>query len=173
MAGSKLVNTKPDGAEVGAVAPDFELMDGAGERWRLSSHRGKVVALLFYPRDHTSVCTRQMCSVRDRWADYIATGAEVVGISIGSVESHKKFAERHQLPQRLLADDNGDVARLLRVKSVLGTSQRAVVVIDREGVIRTKKAIFPFFRPNDDDVIKAIEDASQVPPHPAGSANPS
>src|SRR5688572_31793337 len=62
-------------------APDFTLKDGDAREWRLTDQRGKVVVLLFYPGDETPVCTRQMCSVRDRWADYQATSAEVVGIS--------------------------------------------------------------------------------------------
>ena len=81
----------------GAPAPDFTLKDGNGGDWRLSDHRGKVVVLLFYPGDETPVCTRQMCSLRDRWEDYLATGAVVVGISSDSVESHQKFAAHHDL----------------------------------------------------------------------------
>ena len=79
------------GAEVGQLAPDFELKDADGRVWRLSDHRGKVVALVFYPKDETPVCTKQMCSMRDRWTDYEGTGAEVVALSIGSVESHKSL----------------------------------------------------------------------------------
>jgi peroxiredoxin Q/BCP len=150
------------GVEVGSVAPDFELKDGQGLAWRLSDHRGKVVVLLFYPRDQTSVCTKQMCSVRDRWSDYQETGAEVVGVSIGSVDSHKEFADRYNLPQRLLADAKGDIARLFDVKSILGTSQRAVIVIDREGVVRFRKSIFPFFRPTDDEILEEIERVSTL-----------
>ena len=56
-------------------APDFSLPDGNGQQWRLSDQRGKVVVLLFYPGDETPVCTKQLCSVRDRWEDYTATGA--------------------------------------------------------------------------------------------------
>ena len=71
---------------VTAPAPDVTLTDANGDDWRLSDHHGKVVVLLFYPGDETPICTRQMCSVRDRWDDYVATGAEVVGISSDSVE---------------------------------------------------------------------------------------
>jgi peroxiredoxin Q/BCP len=56
-----------DKATLNEPAPDFTLKDGNGEDWRLSDHRGKVVVLLFYPGDETPICTRQMCSVRDRW----------------------------------------------------------------------------------------------------------
>ena len=96
--------TKQDSPQVGAAAPDFALQDGDGSEWRLSDKRGKVAVLLFYPGDETPICTRQMCSVRDRWEDYAATGAEVVGISTDSAESHKKFAEHHELPLRLCGE---------------------------------------------------------------------
>jgi peroxiredoxin Q/BCP len=85
-------------AAVNTPAPDFALKDGNGADWRLSDQRGKIVVLLFYPGDETPVCTRQMCSLRDRWDDYLATGAEVVGISSDSIESHKNFAAHHELP---------------------------------------------------------------------------
>ena len=149
------------GTEVGYVAPDFELQDGEGRSWRLSDHRSKVVAMIFYPRDGTPVCTKQMCSIRDRWTEYEATGAEVVGISVGSVESHKKFAEQHNLPQRLLSDESSEVARAYNVKSFLGGSQRAVIVIDRAGVIRYRKTVLPIFRPSDDLVLTAIKSAGE------------
>src|SRR3982751_588398 len=89
---------------VGSQAPDFILKDQDGNEWQLSGHRGRVVVLLFYPGDETPVCTRQMCSVRDNWELYRATGAEVVGISTDTEESHKRFAENRNLPLRLLSD---------------------------------------------------------------------
>lgn len=152
----------PMGAEVGKIAPDFELKDEDGNKWRLSDHRGKVVALVFYPKDETPVCTKQMCSMRDRWTDYQSTGAEVVAISVGSEESHRKFAEHYDLPQRLLADAEGKVTGLYEVKSLLGGSQRAVIVIDPVGVVTYRKSVLPIFRPGDDEVIKAIRKAKSV-----------
>jgi peroxiredoxin Q/BCP len=156
---SKSASKASVGNDVGDRAPDFELKDESGRPWRLSDHRGKVVALIFYPKDETAVCTKQMCSMRDRWNDYEETGAEVVAISIGSVESHKSFAEHHNLPQKLLADERGEVARLLDMKSLLGVPKRAVLVIDGDGIIRFRKVVFPVFRPTDDEVIAAIRDA--------------
>lgn len=151
------------GAEVGSFAPDFELKDNEGKTWRLSDHRGKVVAFVFYPRDETPVCTKQMCSMRDRWTDYQSTGAEVVAISVGSVDSHKRFAEHHDLPQRLLADERGEVTKLFNVKSLLGGAQRAVIVINPEGVIAYRRSVLPIFRPGDDEVIEAIRGAASKP----------
>jgi peroxiredoxin Q/BCP len=155
------MESKPqNGTAVGRLAPDFDLHDNTGQLWRLSDQRGKVVALIFYPRDETPVCTKQMCSMRDRWTDYQSTGAEVVAISVGSVGSHKAFAEHHGLPQRLLADEQGQVTKLYDVKSLLGGSQRAVIVIDPQGVIRYRKSVLPIFRPGDDEVIEAIRNAA-------------
>jgi len=149
------------GSEVGNTAPDFSLKDNQDRTWRLSDHRGKVVALIFYPRDETPVCTKQMCSMRDRWTDYETTGAEVVAISVGSVESHRQFAEHHGLPQRLLADERGEVIKLYNVRSLFGGAQRAVIVIDPTGVIRYRRSIVPFFRPGDDEVITAIRESAE------------
>jgi peroxiredoxin Q/BCP len=140
-------------------APDFTLKDANGNDWRLSDQRGKIVVLLFYPGDETPICTRQMCSVRDRWDDYIATGAEVVGISSDSIESHKKFAEHHQLPLRLLSDLDGDVSKLYGARSLIpGKVARAVFVIDGQGMVRHSDVRpLGLFKPKDDDTIAAIK----------------
>jgi len=155
--------SKQDDPKVGAPAPDFTLRDGQGEEWRLSANRGKVVVLLFYPGDETPICTRQMCSVRDRWEDYSSTGAEVVGISTDSVESHQKFAEHHELPLRLLSDPSAEVANLYGARSLIpGKVARSVFVIDANGVIRYRDVRpLGLFRPKDDEVIKAINEAKK------------
>ena len=139
------------------------MLDADGNTWRLSDHRGQVVVLLFYPGDETPICTRQMCSVRDRWEDYQATGAEVVGISSDSVESHQKFAEHHELPLRLLSDADGKVSTLYGARSLIpGKVARSVFVIDANGVMRYRDVRpLGLFRPKDDEVIKAINEAKK------------
>ena len=151
----------PSAAQEGQPAPDFVLRDGAGAQWRLSDHRGKVVVLLFYPGDETPICTRQMCSVRDRWEDYAATGAEVIGLSTNTVDSHKSFAEHHDLPLRLLADVDRKVADLYGAQSLIpGKVARSVFVIDANGIIRYRDVRpLGLFRPKDDDIIAAIRKA--------------
>ena len=148
-------------AAINTPAPDFKLKDGNGESWRLSDHLGKVVVLLFYPGDETPVCTRQMCSLRDRWDDYLATGAEVVGISSDSIESHKNFAAHHELPLRLLSDSDGTVSRLYGARSLIpGRVARAVFVIDAKGILRYSDVRpIGLFKPKDDDNIAAIRAA--------------
>ncbi len=146
------------------LALNFTLKDGDGNDWTLSDHRGKTVVLLFYPGDDTPVCTKQLCSVRDNWSAYQATGAEVVGISTDSVESHDKFADKYDLPLRLLSDTDRKVSEMYDMKSWLpGRSARGVVVIDKDGKVAYKKAeAVSLFRPKDDDVIAAIINAEKT-----------
>ncbi len=148
---------------IGHTAPDFTLRDGNGEEWTLSEHTGKTVVLMFYPGDDTPVCTKEMCSVRDHWSDYQATGAEVVGISTDSVESHDKFSTKYELPLRLLSDPGGKVRDLYGAKSILpGRTGRAEFVIGPSGKLTYKKVRpIGLFRPSDDDVIAAIKAASK------------
>jgi thioredoxin-dependent peroxiredoxin len=144
-----------------SAAPDFTLKDGEGNDWSLSNYKGHTVVLLFYPGDNTPVCTKQLCSVRDHWSEYQATGAEVVGISTDTVESHKGFAEKNELPLPLLSDPDGKVSAEYGMKSWLpGRSARGVVVIDREGKIAYHKVqALSLFRPADEDVLEAIRTA--------------
>ena len=155
--------SQSDHASVGTAAPDFTLPDGEGNPWTLSQQRGKVVVLLFYPGDETPICTRQMCSVRDRWEDYVATGAEVVGISTDSVASHQKFAANHELPLRLLSDADQSVANSYGARSLIpGKVARSVFVIDANGIIRHRKVQpLGLFRPKDDEVLEAIRAAQK------------
>ncbi len=147
----------------GTAAPDFALSDAQGKTWRLSDQRGKVVVLLFYPGDETPICTKQMCSVRDRWEDYVATGAEVVGISTDSVESHRDFAQHHDLPLKLLADTDRKAADLYGAQSLIpGKVARSVFVIDAEGLVRYRDVRpLGLFKPKDDDTIRAIKQAQK------------
>jgi peroxiredoxin Q/BCP len=156
-----MANTGPN---IGQLAPEIDLLDGNGERWMLSGVRGKMVALFFYLGDETPVCTKQMCGMRDNWARYQQTGAEVVGVSIDSVEKHRRFAANHKLPIRLLSDSERKTVRDYKMKNLLGT-WRGVIVIGRDGVIRFRKVVMPIFRPADDDeVLDAINEASNRSP---------
>src|SRR5919107_4590259 len=152
------MSTVGDPVSVGDPTPDFTLKDAEGRDWHLADHFGQTIVLLFYPGDETPVCTKQLCSVRDNWEAYAATGAEVVGISTDSVESHQKFTEHHNLPLRLLADTDGKIHKAYNASSWLpGRSARAVFVVDAEGIIRYRKVeTLSLFRPRDEEIIEAI-----------------
>ena len=149
--------------KTGEKAPDFTLKDLDGKDWRLADHAGKTVVLLFYPGDNTPVCTAQLCSVRDHWSDYQATGAEVVGISTDSADSHKSFAGKHSLTLNLLADEKGEVVEKYGMKSWLpGRSARGVVVVDKAGSVAYHKVqSLSVFKPSDDEVLDAIKQAER------------
>ncbi|MDQ3636345.1 MAG: peroxiredoxin [Acidobacteriota bacterium] len=149
--------------KIGDKAPDFTLKDGDGNDWSLSENLGKVIVLLFYPGDNTPVCTKQLCSVRDNWEEYANTGAEIIGISTDSVESHKDFAKKHNFPFTLLADENGEVVGKYDVKSwIPNKSARAVTVIDKDGIVRKHKVqSLSVFKPSDEEVLAAIAEVGE------------
>ena len=120
--------------QVGEQAPDFEL-PGTDGPFRLSDHRGERVVLLFYPGDNTPVCTRQMCSYRDRPQEFANLGATVVGISAQDLASHKDFIAKHSLTLPLLADTDRNVAEAYGASGTLGT-KRAAIIVDEDGIVR-------------------------------------
>lgn len=124
--------------DVGDPAPDFELPGTGGKTYRLSDYRGRKLVLAFYPGDFTMVCTKQFCSYRDEGDRLDAVGADVLGISPQSVDSHERFSKEKSLNVPLLADEDKAVARAYGV--VAGPMvRRAIFVIDEEGTIRHRK----------------------------------
>jgi thioredoxin-dependent peroxiredoxin len=123
---------------VGDPAPDFEL-PGTGDRtYRLSDYRGRKLVLAFYPGDFTAVCTKQFCSYRDQGDKLDGLGADVLGISPQSIESHERFVEEKRLNVPLLADEDKAVARAYGV--LAGPMvRRAIFVIDEQGLVRHRK----------------------------------
>ncbi len=119
-------------------APDLALPDQSGKIVTLKEFLGKtVVVLYFYPKDNTSVCTAEACSFRDSYESFKDLGAEVIGVSSDSVESHKGFAEKHHLPFPLLADKSGMARKAFGVPNTAGLIPgRVTYVIDKEGVVR-------------------------------------
>ena len=126
------------GIGVGDPAPDFALPDRSGHTVRLGDYRGKqAVVLYFYPKDDTPGCTKEACSFRDQYQDFQDAGAEVIGVSSDSSESHEKFATKYRLPFVLLSDRGGATRKLYGVPSTLGVLPgRVTYVIDREGTVR-------------------------------------
>ena len=123
---------------VGDQAPDFVLPDRTGKMVRLSEFRDhKAVVLYFYPKDDTPGCTKESCAFRDSYQDFQDAGAEVIGVSSDSAESHGRFAAKHRLPFTLLADQGGQVRKRYGVPATLGLLPgRVTFVIGRDGIVR-------------------------------------
>jgi peroxiredoxin Q/BCP len=99
--------------------------------------RDKTVVLYFYPRDETAGCTAEACAFRDSYEVFTQAGAEVIGVSDDTVESHRSFAAHHRLPFHLLSDPGGEVRRRYGVSGFLGLLPgRVTFVIDRQGIVR-------------------------------------
>jgi peroxiredoxin Q/BCP len=125
-------------AKVGEKAPDFTLPSQMGDNVTLSEYQGKKnIVLYFYPKDETRGCTREACEFRDRYDIFTRLGAEVLGVSSDTLESHKSFATHHGLPFLLLSDKDGKVRKLYGVPSTIGIIPgRVTFIIDTKGVVR-------------------------------------
>lgn len=124
--------------KVGDIAPDFTLPSQNGSPVSLKDFRGqKCVVLYFYPKDDTPGCTAESCAFRDRYETFKEAGAEVIGISGDSTNSHAKFANKHQLPFTLLSDTGNQVRKLYGVPSTFGLLPgRVTYVIDQNGIVQ-------------------------------------
>jgi peroxiredoxin Q/BCP len=126
--------------QAGDAAPEFDLPATSGGRVSLRSMRGKAVVLYFYPKDDTSGCTKEACSFRDGIGEFRRRGAEILGVSMDSLDSHHKFAGKFSLPFALLSDEDGKTCRaygVYRKKSMYGREywgiERSTFVIDPQG----------------------------------------
>lgn len=127
-----------DRVKVGDEAPDFVLESQSGEKIRLADFRGrKNVVLFFYPKDGSPGCKAEACMFRDSYASFKELGAEVIGISSQSVESHGIFALNLGLPYTLVSDKGGMVRKAYGVQATFGLIPgRATYVIDKQGIVR-------------------------------------
>lgn len=149
----------------GSIAPDFSLTDQHGNTIRLSDYRGRWVVLYFYPKDMTPGCTQEACSFRDAHADFEQEGIVVLGVSADDVQSHRKFADKYELPFPLLADTEHTVSEAYgawRKKHMYGKEfwgvDRITYIINPEGAVHH---VFTKVKPaqHGDEVLNAIRQA--------------
>lgn len=133
--------------EIGKTAPAFSLKDENGKNVSLNDFKGKKVVLYFYPKDMTSGCTQEACDFRDALPNFKKVKATVLGVSIDSTASHKKFSDKYELPFTLLSDEKKEVVEKYGVwkeKSMYGKKymgiERTTFIIDENGKIQN---IFP------------------------------
>jgi thioredoxin-dependent peroxiredoxin len=137
---------------IGDQIPEFKLTDQNGEDFDINAVKGKnSLVIYFYPKNFTPGCTKEACSFRDSYEDFKELGAEVIGISADSKNSHERFAKRHKLPFTLLSDSKGAVKRKFGVKSNLFglIPGRETFVVNKKGIV-----IFTFNSMNAEQHIK-------------------
>jgi thioredoxin-dependent peroxiredoxin len=144
------------GPDVGRRAPDFSLpwanKDGIGPieaPYQLAGDRGKVVVVAFYPRDFTSGCTAEMRTFAQQYDSLFGPDVVLVGISVDSIESHKRFASSLNLPFRLLSDPDQRVSKQYASKDKGGYNRRTVYVIGPDGRVKFRNMRFNALDPRD------------------------
>ena len=150
--------------QVGDAAPQFTVTASDGRSVSLAEFRGKqAVVVFFYPRDNTSVCTKEACAFRDAYEDFTQAGAVVIGVSSDSDASHQAFAESHRLPYILVADVDGALRRLFGVpNTLLILPGRVTYVIDRDGIVRhVFNAMFQG-KQHVEEALKTVRELSRV-----------
>lgn len=128
--------------KAGDKAPAFTGLDQNGNKVSLKDYKGKKVILYFYPKDDTPGCTAQACNLRDNYADLRKEGYEVIGVSVDSGKSHKKFEEKYNLPFTLITDEEKKIVNKYGVygekkfmgRTFMGTI-RTTFIIDENGII--------------------------------------
>jgi thioredoxin-dependent peroxiredoxin len=137
--------------QAGQKAPGFTAKDQDGKDVSLADYLGKKVILYFYPKDDTPGCTKEACAFRDNLPNFIKTGIEVLGVSVDSEKSHKKFADKFQLPFRLVSDEDKSIVESYGVwgkkkfmgREYMGTN-RVTYLIDEKGSI---EQVWPKVKP--------------------------
>lgn len=124
---------------VGDRAPQFDVAAADGARLELGELIAKgPLVVFFYPKDDTPGCTAEACSFRDSYAAFIESGAQVIGVSSDSADSHASFAQKNQLPFPLASDPGGVMRKAFGVPKALGLLPgRVTYVIDRGGIVRS------------------------------------
>lgn len=150
---------------VGQTAPDFTLFNTEKQEVSLSALRGKNVVIVFFPLAFTSVCTAELCSLRDNIAQYAALNATILGVSVDSLFTLDKFKAEQQLNFDLLSDFNKDVSTQYGTIyenfafGMKGVSKRSAFVVDKEGIVRYAEVLEDAGKVPDFDAIQATLNA--------------
>ena len=145
----------------GSQAPDFELPSTPDQKVSLGEFRGRPLILAFYPEDWSPVCSDQMALYQELLPEFQKFGAALMGISVDGIWCHLAFAQNRNLHFPLLADfePKGEVARAFQVyREQDGTSERALFVIDSDGIVRWSYVSPVGINPGADGILRALEE---------------
>jgi peroxiredoxin Q/BCP len=141
---------------IGDPAPDFTLESTRGEISLAKLLEAGSVLLVFYPGDDTPVCTKQLCDYRDNLSVFADLGVQVVAINPQDIDSHRRFADKYDLPFPLVADPDKSACRAYGAIGLLGTAKRALVLIGPDGRVRWQRSDLPIFRRSADELRDVI-----------------
>ncbi len=141
----------------GQPAPDFTLPSTAGEITLSQRCKDRSVLLVFYPGDDTPVCTKQLCDYRDHLGVFEDLGVDVLGINPQSLDSHRKFVEKHGLTFPLLADADKSVCRSYGALNLMGMAKRALVLVGPDQRVRYSRVDLPIFHRSASELEEVIE----------------
>jgi peroxiredoxin Q/BCP len=142
--------------KVGDQAPPFALTDENERVVTLKALKGKPVVLVFYPGDDTTICTQQLCEIRDDWAAFKRLGAAVYGVNGQGAEAHGKFAAKYKFPFPLLVDHGWEMSKAYHAG--WGFVRRTVYVIGPDGrILYAKRG-----KPSTAEILSAIEGRTQT-----------
>jgi peroxiredoxin Q/BCP len=150
--------------KIGDKAPDFKTKTESGDEFKLSAHKGKKVFLYFYPKDNTTGCKAEACSIRDSYNVFEGNDIPVFGVSGGTAKSHQSFKDKNDLPFPLLMDENFEISKLYDVyqtKKMYGKEYLGIIrttfLIDEDGKV---EGIFG--GPEGIEKVKTKDHANQV-----------
>jgi peroxiredoxin Q/BCP len=137
--------------------PDVTLVGESGPMRLRDRLTGKALVVYFYPKDETMGCTREACSFRDAYEDFVRAGADVIGVSRDDTASHAGFKAHHRLPFTLLTDPGGQLARAWNVTGRLGLAGRVTFVFDKDGVCRHRFDSTVRFGKHVDEALQVVQ----------------
>jgi thioredoxin-dependent peroxiredoxin len=137
--------------------PDVVLVGESGPVRLRDKLAGKALVVYFYPKDETLGCTTQACSFRDQYEDFVAAGADVIGVSRDDAASHAGFKAHHRLPFTLLTDPGGQLAKAWDVKGLLGLGGRVTFVFDQDGICRHRFESMVRVGKHVDDALRVVK----------------
>ena len=139
------------------TAPNFRLKDQNGNEFKLYNNLDQKVLLVFYPKDNSPVCTKQLNNYNQNMSEFNELGIRVVGVNVENTKSHSTFCENLELNFILLSDVDKVVSKLYNAVNLFGINKRKIVLINTDKKIMFEKTVLPFYYLNSDKIIQEVK----------------